>query len=168
MTQYSKREMVAAFEHLASQKPIDRIRVREIVEACGLNRNTFYYYFSDLYALSEWVLVSVSERSSSVLRETGSLTEAFKVIALWIDENRALFRNLTEALGRERAELALFSMTEPLILSTLGGAEADAVRKTKYLRYVLFGLFFDALQSGSCTDAMRELDGFLKLLNGSL
>ena len=164
MTQYSKREIVAAFSHLASQKPIDRIRVREIVEACGLNRNTFYYYFSDLYALSEWVLVSVSEQAAAYFRETGSLTEALKTVACWIDENRALFRNLTAALGRERTEQALFSMAEPLILRALGGESGEAARKTKYLRYVLFGLFFDALQGGSCAETMREIDGFLTLL----
>lgn len=166
MTQYSKREMVAAFRHLASQKPIDKIRVREIVEACGLNRNTFYYYFSDLYALSEWVLVTVSEDSTVKFRETGSLTEAVRTVALWIDENRSLFQNLVTALGRERAEQALFSMLEPLILASLQRAGESGAEKTKYLRYVLFGLLFDGLRSGSSAEALRELDGFLRLLNG--
>ena len=33
--------------------PLDKITVKEIVEACGISRNTFYYHFGDIYALLE-------------------------------------------------------------------------------------------------------------------
>jgi len=35
---------------------IPKITVREIVEGCGLNRQTFYYHFQDIYELLEWTI----------------------------------------------------------------------------------------------------------------
>ena len=38
---------------LLEKKPFDKITVTDIVETCGINRNTFYYYYSDIYDLLE-------------------------------------------------------------------------------------------------------------------
>lgn len=40
-----------AFMHLLNRKPLDKITVKEIVEECGINRNTFYYHYDDIYDL---------------------------------------------------------------------------------------------------------------------
>ena len=40
-----------AFYALLEEKPLSKITVREIVERCGVNRNTFYYHFRDIPAL---------------------------------------------------------------------------------------------------------------------
>lgn len=36
------------FVKLTLEKPVDKITVREIVETCGVNRNSFYYYYEDI------------------------------------------------------------------------------------------------------------------------
>lgn len=41
------------FLDLLRQKPFDKITVRNIVENANINRNTFYYYYSDIYELLE-------------------------------------------------------------------------------------------------------------------
>ncbi len=37
-----------AFMRLLNRKPLDKITVKEIVEECGINRNTFYYHYDDI------------------------------------------------------------------------------------------------------------------------
>lgn len=49
----TKRLIYETFIDLLGTKPFDRITVRDIVEACEINRNTFYYYYSDIYELLE-------------------------------------------------------------------------------------------------------------------
>ena len=39
-----------------NKKPLSRITINEIVQDCGLNRNSFYYHFEDIYALFKWML----------------------------------------------------------------------------------------------------------------
>ncbi len=47
----SKEQIQASFRRLIFAKSLDKITVRDIVEDCGLTRNTFYYYYEDIYDL---------------------------------------------------------------------------------------------------------------------
>ena len=51
--QVTKRYIQEAFRTLLEEKPMDRITVRDIVEECGLTRNTFYYHYDDIFDLFE-------------------------------------------------------------------------------------------------------------------
>ena len=45
--------IAAAFDRLLEEKPLTKITVKEIVERCGINRNTFYYHFREIPDLQE-------------------------------------------------------------------------------------------------------------------
>lgn len=47
----TKKALAAALKKLMVNKPISKITVRELVAECGINRNSFYYHFEDIYAL---------------------------------------------------------------------------------------------------------------------
>lgn len=51
--QVTRRYIQEAFRTLLEEKPMDRITVRDIVEECGLTRNTFYYHYDDIFDLFE-------------------------------------------------------------------------------------------------------------------
>ena len=47
----AKREICTALKALMVQKPLNKITVAEIMESCGMRRQHFYYYFTDIYDL---------------------------------------------------------------------------------------------------------------------
>lgn len=47
----TKQAIQSAFRTLLLAKSLDKITVRDIVEVCGVTRNTFYYYYEDIYDL---------------------------------------------------------------------------------------------------------------------
>ena len=47
----TKQTIQASFRTLLMAKSLDKITVRDIVEDCGLTRNTFYYHYEDIYDL---------------------------------------------------------------------------------------------------------------------
>ncbi|MBR6825720.1 MAG: TetR/AcrR family transcriptional regulator C-terminal domain-containing protein [Oscillospiraceae bacterium] len=47
----SKEQIQVSFRRLLFKKSLDKITVRDIVEDCGLTRNTFYYHYEDIYDL---------------------------------------------------------------------------------------------------------------------
>ena len=47
-TSITKRAIQSAFLELLDQRSLSRITVKDITDICGINRNTFYYYFEDL------------------------------------------------------------------------------------------------------------------------
>ena len=54
----TKKLISSTFVELLSAKPFDRITIKDIVDACGINRNTFYYYYSDIYDLLEEIFAN--------------------------------------------------------------------------------------------------------------
>lgn len=52
-TNRTKKRLLDAFWLLYCQKKIEQITVREIAQQAGVNRSTFYNYFSDVYHVLE-------------------------------------------------------------------------------------------------------------------
>ena len=62
MASTTKESLGAALKQMLTVKPIDKITVMDLVEICGVNRQTFYYHFDDVYDLLEWVFEEDANR----------------------------------------------------------------------------------------------------------
>ena len=58
----TKDALASALRQMMTVKPIDKVTVKDIVEICGVNRQTFYYHFDDVDDLLEWVFEQDSDR----------------------------------------------------------------------------------------------------------
>ncbi len=56
MAKFTKAAIIQSFMKLLNEMPFDKITVKDIVDDCGINRNTFYYNFQDIYALVDEIL----------------------------------------------------------------------------------------------------------------
>ena len=61
MTSLTKDAIKKSFLKLLNSKPIDKITVKEIVEDCGINRNSFYYHFADIPSLMEEIFTDQAD-----------------------------------------------------------------------------------------------------------
>ena len=52
----TKEAIVNAFWELLEEKPYNKITVKDIVDRCQINRNTFYYHFHDIPELLESII----------------------------------------------------------------------------------------------------------------
>ena len=66
MAQTTKRTIQITFLQLLEKQSMDKVTVRDIVEECGINRNTFYYYYKDIYDLLEDVFKEELKRLESI------------------------------------------------------------------------------------------------------
>ena len=73
--QITKRAITESFRALLAVKPLHKITVRDIVEDCGLTRNTFYYHYEDIYDLLSDVISRIL--SCRPLEEFGSSCSTF-------------------------------------------------------------------------------------------
>lgn len=53
MQQFTKKEIKFSLLRLLQSKPLDSIKVRSIIDDCGISRNTFYYHYHDIYDVLE-------------------------------------------------------------------------------------------------------------------
>lgn len=71
MAGFTKKAILETFVELLNEQPFDKITVKDVVEKCGINRNTFYYYYQDIYAL----LVDLIEiELNTALKKTGDVS----------------------------------------------------------------------------------------------
>ena len=90
MTNTTKVAIKESIIRLLNRKPLNKITVKEIVDDCGINRNTFYYHYADIRALLEEIFI---EQSNQLLRTV---------------EGKSVYECLTTAISfafmRHRAE----------------------------------------------------------------
>ena len=51
MSKFTKLRIMDTFLELLNKKSLDKLTVKDIIETAEVNRNTFYYYFDDIYDL---------------------------------------------------------------------------------------------------------------------
>lgn len=62
MASSTKEALSGALKQMMALKPIDKITVKDLVDICGVNRQTFYYHFDDVYDLLEWTFEEDANR----------------------------------------------------------------------------------------------------------
>lgn len=62
MAKQTQKFIMNTFMQLLENESLDKITVRDIVEECEINRNTFYYHYSDIYDLLDDVFRVEAEK----------------------------------------------------------------------------------------------------------
>lgn len=62
-TERTKMALADSIRELMVTIPLDKITVREIVEQCGITRQTFYRYFKDKYDLVTWYFDRIVQKT---------------------------------------------------------------------------------------------------------
>lgn len=83
MARYTKQAIMETFLKLLKSKSIDKITVKDIVEECGINRNTFYYYYADIYELLEDVFMTESVTGLDKVRACESFYDEY-MSSVWL------------------------------------------------------------------------------------
>lgn len=82
-TERTKQKLKASFWELYSHKPIEKITVKEVTEAAGVYRSTFYTYYSDVYAVLEEIEAAMLETYKSFIsrvHEAHSFSDTMKLL----------------------------------------------------------------------------------------
>ena len=108
---------------LVEQKTVKKITIRDIVEACGITRNTFYYYFHDIYDVLEFALAAGFER---IGEESENLEDFLSAsFAFCVNYQKVLY-NLYHSVGYESLADYLKKQIRPHLikyLKSIRGAE---------------------------------------------
>lgn len=118
MPSFTKKAILDAFLHIAAKKPLEKITVRDIVDECGVNRNTFYYYFQDIYAVVE----ELGHLGIASVPQDRPFGETLALLYLkwdaFVQEHPRAMRNFAISLGADGADRYF----APLLNEVLGAA----------------------------------------------
>ena len=66
MSNVTKRALEQSLKNLLLKKPLTKITIGDITEDCGINRNSFYYHYTDIPALAEEI---VKDEAARIVQE---------------------------------------------------------------------------------------------------
>ena len=91
------------------KKPLSKVTVSELIKDCNINRNTFYYHFSDIYDLLKWMF---EQDAIEVIKKIDLLVdaeEAFRFVADYVDDNRHIINCAYDSMGHEETKRFFYS-----------------------------------------------------------
>ena len=97
MSGFTKEIIAKTFTELLDEKPMSKITVKDIVERCGVNRNTFYYYFKDIYDVLDALFAIESQSVIEDVKEGASFYEEYARSAAIILNNREAVIHIYES-----------------------------------------------------------------------
>lgn len=91
----TKKLLADGLKELLKKKTLDKITVKELVLTCGVNRQTFYYNFQDIYELLEWIFNEEADRLRKEMQGIADWQERLQIVIKKISEedNRRLILN---------------------------------------------------------------------------
>lgn len=167
MSQLTKRAIIDCTLDLAEKKSFRKITVRDIVTACGITRNTFYYYFHDIYDVIDQAL---EEQTAGLVGTEGAEWETaiFSLIEFAARRKR-VWRNLYRSVGHEETARFIMSRLHTIIvqnITKLNGGKPLSARDeyiiTSFYEEALFGIMARWLEDGHTDGNSVEMVKYIR------
>ena len=173
MASFTRKAIEEAFLKLLDARPLNQITVKDIVEECGVNRNTFYYHFQDIPTLIKDIF---TERAEALLKQRpdyASLEDALDEAVQTVIKNKRIIYHLYRSADRALVEMYLMRICEQVILSYIHDSrgelpisQEDKTIIVRYYKCQCFGMIIDWLNSDMRFDIAAEARRIYELRKG--
>lgn len=154
----TRNALAQSLKHLMEHTPLNKITVKHLVDDCGLNRQTFYYHFQDIFELLGWIYRTEAVASISQYRSYSTWTDGFYRIFCYIESNKAFCCNTLDSLGRSHLDTYLYEVTNDLIMGVIQelAGEMEVSPEDKKFIADFYTLAFTGLVIQWMRDGMKE------------
>ena len=121
----TKLSISNSLKKMMKTKPFSKITVGDIVKDCNLNRNTFYYHFTDTYDLLRWTL---EEEAIDVIKNYDMIIDykdAILFVVNYIDQNEHILNCALDSIGREELKRFLVKDFDEITYTMISSAERE-------------------------------------------
>ena len=131
--------------------------MKDISNDCGVNRQTFYYHFKDVYDLIEWIYNNevIQEIEEMHLDTYETWQECLYYVLQYILNNKEFIKNTYHSISRKYVYKFLYDNVEKLIISMLDEKFNDTKIKQEdkkfivdFYKHALIGLIQEWIEDG--------------------
>ena len=173
MANFTSKAIKASFLKLLNEKPLNKISVKDIVEDCGINRNSFYYHFQDIPALLEEM---IREKAAEIIvkyPEINLLEDFFSAAFEFARSNQRAALHIYQSVSRDVFEAELMKLCQDLVTRYADTAfpdldinDTDRRVLIQFIKCECFGLLIDWLNGGMQEAALDDLLRITELCKG--
>ena len=153
MAKFTKRAIMLSLLKLLKQKSVDKVTVKDICDECEINRNTFYYYFKDIYDVLNNIFMEEIEKNLREAGSNGSFYEEYSRAAAILVEykdvviHRDIITNYLEKMTAEVVRSYIAAKSEGENIS-----EKDLEFMSYFYGYAIIGSTYKWIESGMQAD----------------
>ena len=159
MPNFTKRAIKDAFLRQLTERPLSQITVKDIVEECGINRNSFYYHYEGLPALLEEIIADELKKLTENYPAIDSMEHAVDAAVEFCRAHKRAVLHIYNSISRDAFERYLMETCRYVVATyidtALAGQAIDGDDKAILIRYhtcACFGNIIDWLNGGMKSD----------------
>lgn len=101
MSKFTRKRIMDAYLYLLNKKSLDKLTVKDIIETADVNRNTFYYYFEDIYDLQHKVFQKKFEDFCEGINQQASFYDEYVRAAEFVLNNRKAMEHIYHSKDKD-------------------------------------------------------------------
>ncbi len=175
MPNFTERAIKETLIKLLNERPLSQITVKDIVEECGINRNSFYYHFQDLPSLVEEIITEEAENIIKEYPSVDSIEDCLKAGVQFAVKNRKAVLHIYNSANRDLYEQHMWRVCQHVVSRYIDTAVGDRQLKDndkkiliRYYKCMCFGQVMEWLDGGMKEDIMSSFSRICELKKGML
>ena len=156
ISQNTKQAFAAALKELMKQKPLNKITVKDLTEACDVNRKTFYYHFTDIYDLLKWIL---DEEAVNIVKQFDLIVDfrdAVSFVLGYVEKNTHLLNCVYDSIGRDELKRFFYADFIQIVKDTVDRYEKELGLCLKQLYKEFVSIFYAEAIAGVLVSWIRD------------
>jgi len=129
MSAQTKNNLASALKKRMETTEFSKIRVSDLLKDCNIVRSTYYYYFSDIYELLEWMLNTELIGLLEKCDELYTWDQGIMMLMEYVRDNSKVCLCAFHSVGREALERMFYKncyvLMERFVNGSFSGIEAD-------------------------------------------
>ena len=173
MSSLTHKAITESFLKLLEERPLNKISVRDIVEDCGVNRNTFYYHFSDIPSLVEAIVKDDADRIAQESGGVNSLSACLGAALEFTTSHKRAVYHIYSSASRDVLEQYMMGICGYVVQKFIdnvsegmGASEEDKAVLVQFFKCECFGQLIDWLNHGMNTDMEKQFFRICELGKG--
>lgn len=172
MSNITKKAIKTAFKELIKTKSINDITINDITSYCGLNRQTFYYHFTDIFNLIEYIFLDDLDSYIGENKTYQTWEEGYKSLFNYCLDNKDFIYYTYNSISRKQVEHFLYNIAYDFLYKvikelskSLTIREEDVIYVTDFYKYVFVGLLTSWIDTNFKEDPnliISKLDTLIK------
>lgn len=170
----TKELIKTAFIQLLEERPLNKITVKDIVDRCDINRNTFYYNYQDIPGLLHEIM---EEKINILIKEHcvfGRPLDCIKPALQYGSAHKQAVLHIYRAISREIFIVYLNRFVghmvneyfDSILKNITISAEDDKIFR-RYYKCIIVGCLLDWLDAGMIYDLEAEIERICFLMDGN-
>lgn len=177
MKQHAKTAIINSFKELLNKQSIDKITVKEICKQSNVNRQTFYYYFSDIMDVFKFIVFEELSSEIAQNRTFETWEGGFLATMNYLRQNSRMILHVYHSSYWPEANNFFINFSNKLLYDVV--MECSQKMETKlfqkdqefivnFYRHVFNGLITDWVSDGMEVEPQIILKRLLIMIAGSI